>query len=33
MNYADEDGNFTGFDTELAILACEKLGVEPNLLR
>ena len=32
MNYTDEDGNFTGFDTELAILACEKLGVEPEFV-
>ena len=29
MNYTDEDGNFTGFDTELATAVCEKLGVEP----
>ena len=32
MNYTDEDGNFTGFDTELAILTCEKLGVEPEFV-
>lgn len=29
MNYTDENGVFTGFDTELATLVCEKLGVEP----
>jgi len=29
MNYTDENGNFTGFDTELAVIVCEKLGVEP----
>ena len=29
MNYTDENGEFTGFDTELATLVCEKLGVEP----
>ena len=30
MNYTDENGEFTGFDTELARLVCEKLGVEPE---
>ena len=30
MNYTDADGNFTGFDTELATDVCEKLGVEPE---
>ena len=30
MNYTDADGNFTGFDTELATAVCEKLGVEPE---
>ena len=25
MNYTDADGNFTGFDTELATAVCEKL--------
>jgi polar amino acid transport system substrate-binding protein len=30
MNYTDENGEFTGFDTELAKLVCEKLGVEPT---
>ena len=28
MNYTDESGTFTGFDTELATAVCEKLGVE-----
>ncbi len=32
MNYTDENGNFTGFDTELAIKVCEKLGVEPQFV-
>mgnify|MGYP001024205573 CR=1 FL=1 len=32
MNYTDENGNFTGFDTELAIIVCEKLGVEPKFV-
>jgi len=30
MNYTDEAGKFTGFDTELATLVCAKLGVEPD---
>ena len=30
MNYTDESGTFTGFDTELATAVCEKLGVEPE---
>lgn len=29
MNYTDENGTFTGFDTELATMVCQKLGVEP----
>ena len=29
MNYTDDNGVFTGFDTELATAVCEKLGVEP----
>ena len=29
MNYTDENGVFTGFDTELATKVCEELGVEP----
>ena len=32
MNYTDSDGNFTGFDTELATAVCEKLGVEPDFV-
>ena len=30
MNYTDDNGVFTGFDTELATAVCEKLGVTPN---
>jgi len=29
MNYTDANGEFTGFDTELAKAVCEKLGVKP----
>jgi len=29
MNYTDENGVFTGFDTELATAVCAKLGVNP----
>ena len=32
MNYTDENGEFTGFDTELAKAVCEKLGVTPNFV-
>ena len=32
MNYTDADGNFTGFDTELATAVCAKLGVEPDFV-
>lgn len=32
MNYTDDEGNFTGFDTELATAVCEELGVEPEFL-
>ena len=32
MNYTDADGNFTGFDTELATAVCEKLGGEPEFV-
>ena len=33
MNYTDDaTGEFTGFDTELAMLVCEKLGVEPDFM-
>ena len=30
MNYTDENGVFTGFDTELAEAVCAKLGVTPK---
>ena len=33
MNYTDADGNFTGFDTELATAVCEKLGVSRSSWR
>ncbi len=32
MNYTDEAGNFTGFDTELAIAVCEILGLTPEFV-
>ena len=32
MNYTDENGTFTGFDTELAMLVCEELGLEPEFV-
>ena len=32
MNYTDEQGTFTGFDTELATLVCEKLDLEPEFV-
>ncbi len=32
MNYTDDNGEFTGFDTEFAIAVCEKLGVEPDFI-
>ncbi len=32
MNYTDADGNFTGFETELATAVCAKLGVEPEFV-
>ncbi|MFI3205696.1 MAG: transporter substrate-binding domain-containing protein [Clostridia bacterium] len=32
MNYTDENGEFTGFDTEYAEAVCEKLGVEANFV-
>jgi len=32
MNYTDESGTFTGFDTELASLICKELGVEPQFV-
>lgn len=30
MNYADEDGEMTGFDTEFAEAVCAKLGIKAN---
>ncbi len=30
MNYNDENGELTGFDTEFARAVCEKLGLEPE---
>lgn len=32
MNYKDENGNWTGFDTEFAQAVCEKLGVEAQFI-
>lgn len=32
MNYMDENGKLTGFDTEFAEAVCEKLGVTPNFV-
>lgn len=32
MNYTDDSGVFTGFDTELSKIVCEKLGVEPEFV-
>ena len=32
MNYFDENGDFTGFDTEFAKAVCAKLGVEPEFV-
>ena len=32
MNYEDENGELTGFDTEFAKLVCEKLGVEAEFV-
>lgn len=32
MNYMDEDGNWTGFDTEYAEAVAEKLGVEAQFV-
>ena len=32
MNYKDENGNWTGFDTEFAQAICEKLGVEAEFI-
>ncbi len=32
MNYTDDEGVFTGFDTELAEAVCEKLGLTPEFV-
>lgn len=32
MNYKDENGNWTGFDTEFAQAVCEKLSVEAEFI-
>lgn len=32
MNYRDEEGKWTGFDTEFAVAVCEKLGVEAEFV-
>ena len=32
MNYFDENGAFTGFDTEFAEAVCAKLGLEPEFV-
>ena len=32
MNYTDENGEFVGFDTELATAVCEQLGVKPEFV-
>lgn len=32
MNYTDDDGNFTGFDTELAEMVCNKLGIKAEFV-
>ena len=32
MNYEDENGDWTGFDTEFAQAVCEKLGVKPEFV-
>lgn len=32
MNYTDENGEFTGFDTEFAKAVCEKLNMEPEFI-
>ncbi len=32
MNYTDDNGDFTGFDTEFAKAVCAKLGVEPEFV-
>ncbi len=30
MNYFDENGELTGFETEFATAVCDKLGIKPN---
>ena len=32
MNYYDENGELTGFDTEFAQAVCEKMGLEPEFV-
>ena len=32
MNYFDDQGNLTGFDTEFTIAVCDKLGIEPDFI-
>ena len=32
MNYTDDNGEFVGFDTEVAKAVCAKLGVEPEFV-
>ena len=32
MNYTDDNGEFVGFDTELATAVCEQLGVTPEFV-
>lgn len=32
MNYVDENGQFTGFETEFAQAVCEKIGMEPEFV-
>ncbi len=32
MNFIDDSGKLTGFDTEFAEAVCEKLGIEPNFV-
>ena len=32
MNYTDENGDLTGFDTEFAEAVCEKINMKPNFI-
>ncbi len=32
LNYTDENGDLTGFETEFATAVCDKLGVEPEFI-